>query len=91
MTENKAGKTQRDAQEHPKKEKTYKVTCGTFKAQNEALQKAVEARKAGINVSLTIKQAEYSLLYAENMTKEEAEMAKKAIEEKKIKAEISEQ
>lgn len=42
-------------------------------------------------MSLTIKQAEYSLLYAENMTKEEAEMAKKAIEEKKIKAEISEQ
>lgn len=91
MTENKASKTTRDVQEHSKKESTYKVTCGTFKARNEELQKAAEARKAGINVSLTIKNAEYRLIYAENMTKAAAEAAKKAIEEKKIKAEISEQ
>lgn len=91
MAENKASKAAGEAQEPPKKEKTYKITCGTFKARNEALQRAAEARRAGVNVSLVIKKAEYSLLYAEGMTKAEAETAKTAIEAKKIKAEVSEQ
>ncbi len=91
MAENKANKVAGEAQEPLKKEKTYKVTCGTFKARNEALQRAAEARRAGVNVSLAIKGKEYSLLYAEGMTKAEAEAAKKAIEAKKVKAEVSEQ
>ena len=40
---------------------------------------------------LAIRKTEYSLLYAEGMTKAEAEAAKKAIEAKKVKAEVSEQ
>lgn len=91
MAENKENKVAAEAQESLKKEKTYKVTCGTFKNRNEALQAAAEARKAGVNVSLVIKRAEYNLLYTENMAKAEAEAAKKAIEAKKIKAEVSEQ
>lgn len=91
MAENKANKAAGEAQEPLKKEKAYKVTCGTIKARNEALQKAAEARKAGVNVSLTIGKAGYSLLYAEGMTKTEAEAAKKAIEAKKVNAEVSEQ
>lgn len=91
MAENKASKAAGEAQEPPKKEKAYKVTCGTFKARKEALQRAAEARRAGIHVSLTIHKTEYSLLYAEGMTKAEAEAAKKAIEAKKVIAEISEQ
>ena len=91
MAENKENKASAEVQEPLKTEKTYKVTCGTFKNRNEALQAAAEARKAGVNVSLVIKGAEYSLLYAENMAKAEAEAAKKAIEAKKIKAEVSEQ
>ncbi len=55
MAENKANKVAGEAQEPLKKEKTYKVTCGTFKARNEALQRAAEARRAGVNVSLAIK------------------------------------
>ena len=66
-------------------------TCGTFKDRNEALQRAAEASRAGVHVSLTICKTEYSLLYAEGMTKAEAEAAKKAIEAKKVKAEVSEQ
>lgn len=91
MAENKASRAAGEAQEQPKKEKAYKVTCGTFKARKEALQRAAEARRAGIHVSLTIHKTEYSLLYAEGMTKAEAEAAKKAIEAKKVKAEVSEQ
>ncbi|MEY8519177.1 SPOR domain-containing protein [Lachnospiraceae bacterium 29-84] len=72
-------------------EKVYKVTCGTFKNRNEALRRAAETRSAGVHVSLTICKTEYSLLYAEGMTKAEAEAAKKAIEAKKVKAEVSEQ
>ncbi len=90
MAENKANRAAGEAQEPPKKEKAYKVTCGTFKARNEALQRAAEASRAGVHVSLTIK-TEYSLLYAEGMTKAEAEAAKKAIEAKKVNAEVSEQ
>jgi hypothetical protein len=91
MAENKESKTTGEAQELLKKEKSYKVTCGTFKARNEALQRAAEARRAGVNVLLAIRKTEYSLLYAEGMTKAEAEAAKKAIEAKKVKAEVSEQ
>lgn len=91
MAENKGNKAAGEAQEPPKKEKAYKVTCGTFKARNEALQRAAEARRAGVHVSLTICKTEYSLLYAEGMTKAEAEAAKKAIEAQKVKAEVSEQ
>ena len=91
MAENKASKTAGEAQEQPKKEKTYKVTCGTFKARNEALQRAAEAKRAGVHVSLKICKTEYSLLYAEGMTKAEAEATRKAIEAKKVNAEVSEQ
>lgn len=91
MAENKANKEVGEAQQTLKREKIYKVTCGTFKARNEALQRAAEARRVGVNVSLAIKKTEYSLLYAEGMTKAEAEAAKKAIEGKKVNAEISEQ
>lgn len=91
MAENKENKAAGEAQEPPKKAKTYKVTCGTYKARNEALQRAAEARRAGVHVSLAIKKTEYSLLYAEGMTKADAEAAKKAIEAKKVKAEVSEQ
>lgn len=91
MAENKASRAAGEAQEPPKTEKAYKVTCGTFKARNEALQRAAEARRAGVHVSLTICKTEYSLLYAGGMTKAEAEAAKKAIEAKKVKAEVSEQ
>ena len=91
MAENKASRAAGEAQEPPKKEKAYKVTCGTFKARNEALQRAAEARRAGVHVSLTICKTEYSLLYAGGMTKAEAEAAKKAIEAEKVKAEVSEQ
>jgi hypothetical protein len=55
------------------------------------LQRAAEASRVGVHVSLTICKTEYSLLYAEGMTKAEAEAAKKAIEAKKVKAEVSEQ
>ena len=61
MAENKASKAAGEAQEPPKKEKTYKVTCGTFKARNEALQRAAEAKRAGVHVSLKICKTEYSL------------------------------
>lgn len=88
MAENKSTEK---AQKLTKKEQAYKVTCGTFKARNEALQRAAEARRAGVHVSLTICKTEYSLLYAGGMTKAEAEAAKKAIEAKKVKAEVSEQ
>ena len=88
MTENKLTKK---TQEPLKKEKAYKVTCGTFKARNEALQRAAEAKRAGVHVSLKICKTEYSLLYAGGMTKEAAEAAKKAIKAKKINAEIAEQ
>ena len=91
MAENKASRAAGEAQEQPKKEKAYKVTCGTFKDRNEALQRAAEASRAGVHVSLTICKTEYSLLYAGGMTKAEAEAAKKAIEAKKVKAEVSEQ
>ena len=91
MAENKENKAAGEAQEPLKRAKTYKVTCGTFKARNEALQSAAEARKAGVNVALSIGRAGYSLLYAEGMTKAAADAAKKAIEAKKVKAEVSEQ
>lgn len=91
MVENRVKGAAGEAQDPLKKEKTYKVICGTYKARSEALQRAAEARRAGVPVSLAIKKIEYSLLYAEDMTKEEAEAAKKAIEAKKVKAEVSEQ
>lgn len=90
MAENKTNKTAGEAQEQPKREKA-KVTCGTFKARNEALQRAAEARKSGVHVSLIICKTGYSLLCADGMTKADAEAVKKAIEAKKVKAEISEQ
>ena len=90
MAENKTNKTAGEAQEQPKGEKA-KVTCGTFKARKEALQRAAEARKSGVHVSLRICKTGYSLLCADGMTKADAEAVKKAIEAKKVKAEISEQ
>lgn len=91
MAENKENKAAGEAQEPLKKAKAYKVTCGTFKARNEAIQRAAEVRRAGVHVSLEINKTEYSLLYAEGMTKAEAEATKKAIEAKKVNAEVSEQ
>lgn len=91
MEENKENKAAGAAQELIKRDKIYKITCGTFKARDEALQKAAEARKAGVHVSLAICKTGYNLLYAEGMTKAEAEAAKKAIEAKKINAKIAEQ
>lgn len=91
MAENKENKIAGEAQKLLKREMAYKVTCGTFKARDEALQKAAEARKAGVHVSLAICKTGYNLLYAEGMTKAEAEAAKKAIEAKKINAKIAEQ
>lgn len=91
MAENKESRAADKAQEPSKKEKTYKVTCGTYKAQNEALRKAAEAKKKGINVALTISAEGYSLFYAEGMTKAAADAAKKEIEAAGLKAEISEQ
>ncbi len=64
MAENKENKAAGEAQEPLKKAKGYKVTCGTFKARNEALQRAAEARRAGVHVSLAIRKTEYSLLYS---------------------------
>ena len=87
MSENKEKK----ATEPIKKEKSYKVTSGAFKKRNEALQKAVDAKKAGISASLEIGKKGYSILYAKCMTKSEAEETKKAIEAKKFKAEVFEQ
>ncbi|MCI9419556.1 MAG: hypothetical protein HFG32_06040 [Eubacterium sp.] len=46
MAENKASKAAGEAQEPPKTEKAYKVTCGTFKARNEALQRGGEKGKS---------------------------------------------
>ncbi|MCM1224075.1 MAG: hypothetical protein NC548_57445 [Lachnospiraceae bacterium] len=91
MAENKENKAAGEVQESPKKAKGYKVTCGTFKARNEALQRAAEVRRAGVHVSLTISKTDYSLLYAEGMIKVDAEAVKKAIEAKKVKAEVFEQ
>lgn len=91
MAQNKENKATGEAQESLKNEKTYKVTCGTYKAQNEALRKAAEAKKKGINVALTISAEGYSLFYAEGMTKAAADAAKKEIEAAGLKAEISEQ
>lgn len=91
MKEKSESKVAEEALELPEREKTYKVTCGTLKARNEALQRAAEARRAGVPVSLTICKAKYSLLYADGMTKAEAEAAKKAIEAKKIDVKIAEQ
>ena len=91
MAENKASKAAGEAQEPPKTEKAYKVTCGTFKARNEALQRAAEARRAGVHVSLTICKTEYSLLYAGGMTKAEAEAAKKAKKDAKQAAKAAAQ
>lgn len=91
MAENKERGAAGEAQEPLKKEKAYKVTCGKFKARNEALQRAAEARMAGVPVSLAINKTEYSLLYAKGMIKAEAEAAQKAIEAKKVRAEVSEQ
>ncbi len=89
MAENRTSRAAGEAQEPQKNEKAYKVTCGAFKSRNEALQGAAEARRAGVPVSLAICKAEYVLLYAECMTKTEAEAAKKEIEAQKIKAEVS--
>ena len=77
------------AQDALKEGRRYVVTCGAFKSRDEALQRAAEARRAGVNVSLAIGKSGYGLLYAEGMTEEEAETARKALEAKKVKAEIS--
>lgn len=91
MAENKANRAAEAAQEPPKKAYGYKITCGTFQARNEALQRAAEARRAGVPVSLTIGKGGYTLVHAEGMSKEEADAEKREIEAKKVKAEISEQ
>lgn len=91
MAENRENKAAGETKELHKNEKAYKVTCGTYKNRNEALQRAAEVKRAGVHVSLAIKKTEYSLLYADGMTKADAEAAKKTIEAKKVKAEVSEQ
>lgn len=88
MAKNKAVE---EAQEPPKEKKTYKITCGTFKSRNEALERAAEARKAGIHVSIIIKKTGYCLFCVEGISKTEAEEIKKRIEGKRIKVEISEE
>ncbi len=90
MAKNKVNKAAGEAQEPLKEEKTYKITCGIFKSRNEALEKAAEARRAGVYVSIVIKETGYCLLCAEGILKAEAEEAKKKIEAKGIKAEVSE-
>lgn len=82
-------KVRGEAQELLKKEKA-KVICGTFKARNEALQRAAELRRAGTPVSLAIKGTEYSLFYAKDMTKNKVETVNKVIEAKKKKVEVDE-
>ena len=42
-----------------------------------------------MKVSLVIGKPGYGLLYAEGMTEEEAEAARKSLEAKKVKAEVS--
>ncbi len=74
-----------------KKERAYKVTCGTYKSRNEALKRAAEARRAGVYVVIAACKTEYSLFFSGGMSKAAAEAAKKAIEAKKIKAEVIEQ
>ena len=78
-------------QEPFKREKAYKVTCGTFKNKNKALQEAAEAKRKGVNVSLVINKAGYMILCADGLTKSEADTIKKAIDVKKLKSEVSEQ
>ena len=56
----------------------------------EALQRAAEAKKSGIPVSLTICKKDYTLLYVDDMTKTDAEAVKKEIEAKKLKVDIVE-
>lgn len=90
MAENKAKEAAGEAQEPLKTAKRYKVTCGAFKARNEALRNAATARKAGVHVSLVIGKTGYVLLYVEDISKAAAEAAKKEIEAKKVKAEVSE-
>ena len=69
----------------------YKVTCGTFKRREEALQAAAKTKKAGVCVSLVTGKEGYSLLCASGMERAEAEAVKARIEAKKVKAEISEE
>ena len=89
MSENQGSKVARTVQEPPKMAQRYRVTCGMFKERDKAIQQVAEAKRSGINVALTIKDAKYTLLYSENMTKEEAEAAKRVIEARKIKADVS--
>ncbi len=91
MAQKKENNTEKEAQETLKKEKAYKVTCGTFKARKKALQDAAEAKGKGINVSLAISNAGYVLHCADGLTKAGAEALKRAIEAKKLQAEITEQ
>ena len=91
MENSKANKATEGAKEAAKEGKAYKVTCGTFKAQNEALQKAAEVKRAGINVMVTTGKAGYTLLHGSRMKKAEAEEAGRKIVNKGIRAEISEE
>ena len=87
MAENKEKKVMKEAQEPLKK---YKITCGTFRTQKEALQSAAEAKKSGIPVLLTICKKGYTLLYVDDITKTDAEALKKEIDAKKLKVDIVE-
>ena len=80
-----------EAQETPKQEKVYKVTCGAFKARNEALQSAAEVKRAGINAVIEIGKEGYSILCVDGVSKAMAETVRKEIEAKGIKAIVSEQ
>jgi cell division protein FtsN len=86
-TENKATEK---AQEQVKNTKRYKITCGGFKARNEALRKAAEAKKKEFAPAVIVEGGKYNLLYAEGTTKEAAENALKAIKAAGLDAEISE-
>lgn len=83
---NKAAAT--PAQTGTGEEKKYKVTCGNFRKQNEALAAVEKTLRAGVRARLMIEKSRYLLVCAENMDEEAAaEMAEK-INAKGVMAEI---
>ncbi|NBI73102.1 hypothetical protein D3Z50_19035 [Clostridiaceae bacterium] len=88
---NKTKKETEEAQGLSDTAQSYKVTCGTFKRREEALQAAAKTKKAGVCVSLVMENKGYSLLCASGMKRAEAETVKARIEAQKVKAEISEE
>lgn len=83
-----AAKKTDGTQEACKTGQAYKVTCGTYKSREEALQRAVEVKKAGGSVTLAIANGGYTLTAAENLSQTEAENAKNALAKKKVEAQV---